>query len=50
MLRPPLSTVATFVLPTVVMALVVAPIVLASGIAWDYLRTELAAGAGAATR
>ena len=29
------------------MALLVAPIVLASGVAWDYLRTELAAAAGA---
>ena len=47
MLRRPLSTIGTFVLPTVVMALVVAPIVLASGVAWDYLRTELAAAAGA---
>ena len=47
MLRRPLSTIGTFVLPTVVMALVVAPIVLASGVAWDYLRTQLAAPAGA---
>ena len=47
MLRRPLSTIGTFVLPTVVMALLVAPIVLASGVAWEFLRTELAAAAGA---
>ena len=42
LLRRPLSTFATFALPTVVMALLVAPIILASGVAWEYLRTELA--------
>ena len=41
LLRRPLSTVATFALPTVVTALLVAPIVLASGLVWDFLRSEL---------
>ena len=44
LLRRPLSTIGTFALPTVVMALLVAPIILASGVAWEYLRTELAVG------
>jgi hypothetical protein len=47
LLRRPLSTIGTFALPTVAMALLVGPIILASGVAWDYLRTELAAAAGA---
>ena len=47
LLRRPLSTIGTFVLPTVVMALLIAPIVLASGVAWNFLRTELATAAGA---
>jgi hypothetical protein len=47
LLRRPVSTVGTFALPMVVTALLVAPIIVASGVVWDYLRTELSTGAGA---
>ena len=43
-LRRPLSSFATFALPLAVSALVVAPIVLAAGAVWDFLRQALAGG------
>jgi hypothetical protein len=42
LLRRPVSTIATFVLPTIVLALVAGPIVLGAGLVWDALRVALA--------
>ena len=44
LLRRPVTAVATFAVPSVVLLLVVGPIALASGIAWDWLRTVLGGG------
>jgi hypothetical protein len=45
LMRRPLSTLGTFGLPLIVTAVLVTPILLAAGVAWDFLRRELS-GAG----
>jgi hypothetical protein len=44
LLRRPLSTLGTFALPLAVTAVLVTPILLASGVAWDFVRRELSGG------
>jgi hypothetical protein len=41
LLRRPLTTLATFAVPTLVLGLVVGPVLLAAGVVWDALRTGL---------